>query len=171
MYKYKKDLERKKAATKNKAQRLGAKFMFYDGKKMKQPTTCSHCDYANLKQHIVRGKQVLDLDSNDDLLIWWVEYRVYRCLTCKRFTTPTLFMVGNKSKYGFNLQAYVESTYKGSTLEKVSDNFYVQYGVRIPPTTIFDWVSDDEKTRKRRRQKRRARLDACREAGAEEKVS
>ena len=156
MKKYEAELRKRREAARCKAKQLGAHFKEY--RSNVKLIECRFCRSDNCTEHSIRGRSIIDLDEDDNLVVWWLWLSAYICKSCNKHFIPGLPMVYGKHKYGYNLQAKAEELTKIMKLADVTKHFKDRYGIRIPFTTIHGWTQDEE-ARNTERSKGRSSVD------------
>lgn len=103
---------------------------------------CPHCRETSFKPQSNGSRVIIDIDGPFRLL-----FRKFKCFKCDRYFSdvgdiPYKYQ-GRYSKALYRLAITLHDRGNGDTLEDTSRKIQRQFGVRIPPTTLHDWVTEE----------------------------
>ncbi len=66
------------------------------------------------------------------------------CIHCRKYFTPSLPFAQDHSRYGNDLKMKVLELHRQEfTLQQMQIHLQNRYGVKVPTTTMHDWISSD----------------------------
>lgn len=125
---------------------------------------CRHCGVSATYVHSVRRRTYTDLDDSGQAIRVTLVYPLRMCKACRKAYSVPL-PVDHSARYGKRLiervwAAYVEGP-PTETLDALVERIRRRHGVRVPPTTIHDWLARSPDYAKVSRGKKKARKEVA----------
>lgn len=131
---------------------------------------CPACDGKSVCKHSRRSKLIKNIDEYDRPVLVFVEFHILRCVECYCCFTPDTDVCPKHARYGYGVFKKAEELLNsGLTYMGASDVFFSEYHIRVPHTTMHDWVNN-EKIRYEGRHRKIARVAGGSEGSAEAAV-
>lgn len=112
--------------------------------------TCPACGRERLPRHSRRTRRIKCV--RNDIII---EYGLHFCPDCNKIRSAPSYQIAAKNSHysnRFKRLAILMRQRSGKTLQQMSDYFLKHYDLKIPPSTLHEFVWDAERVTERKRE-------------------